>query len=144
MACAASSRDGRRRGISERAAGSGGIVNGRASRLASNKGTSSSPTVMAKKLASQGVALSQEQFHAMGRALLAPRRFAILKQVAATDGLACSKLDEHEVISAATISHHLKELHEAGLVEVERQGRCANLSLRRPGWQGDLHRLSTL
>jgi ArsR family transcriptional regulator len=99
---------------------------------------------MAKKRTSRGVVLSEEQFHAIGRALADPRRFAILRQVAATDGLACSKLDEQEVISPATISHHLKELNEAGLVEVEREGRCANLSLRRTVWQAYLDRLSSL
>jgi ArsR family transcriptional regulator len=134
--------------MSDRAAESGGSESGTvervAKRRASNRVIRSSPPVMAKKTRSRGVALSEEQFHAIGRALADPRRFAILRQVAASDGLACSKLDEHEVISAATISHHLKELHEAGLVEVERQGRCANLSLRRPVWQAYLDRLSSL
>jgi ArsR family transcriptional regulator len=99
---------------------------------------------MAKKRASRGVTLSEGQFHAIGRALADPRRFAIFRQVAAADGMACSKLDEHEVISPATISHHLKELNAAGLVDVERQGRCANLYLRRPVWQAYLDRLSSL
>jgi ArsR family transcriptional regulator, arsenate/arsenite/antimonite-responsive transcriptional repressor len=117
-----------------------GVANGRAS----NEGARSSPTFMAKKRTSRGVALSEEQFHAIGRALADPRRFAILKQVAAADGLPCSKLDEHEVISPATVSHHLRELNEAGLVEVERQGRCASISLRRPVWQAYLDRLSLL
>ena len=120
-----------------------GLV-GRRKRRASNRAAMSSPRVMAKKRGSGGVGLSEDQFHAIGRALADPRRFAILRQVAAADGLACSKLDEHEVISAATISHHLKELHEAGLVDVEREGRCANLYLRRPVWQAYLDRLSSL
>jgi ArsR family transcriptional regulator len=124
----------------DRAAGSDGSGNHRAS----NQAARSSPTLMAKKRGSRGVALSEEQFHAIGRALADPRRFAILRQVAAADGMACSKLDEHEVISPATISHHLKELNEAGLLEVERQGRCANLYLRRPVWQAYLDRLSSL
>jgi hypothetical protein len=99
------------RGMSDRAAESGGRESGTvervAKRRASNRVIRSSPPVMAKKTPSRGVALSEKQFQAIGRALADPRRFAILKQVAAADGLACSKLDEHEVISAATISHHL-------------------------------------
>jgi ArsR family transcriptional regulator len=88
--------------------------------------------------------ISDEQFHAIGRALADPRRFAILQQVAATDGMACSALQEHAVISPATISHHLKELHEAGLVEMEREGRGANLFLCRPVFEAYVKKLSSL
>ncbi len=88
--------------------------------------------------------LSDEEFHAIARALADPRRFAILQQVAAADGLACSALQEHEVISPATISHHLKELNEAGLLEMKREGRGANLFLRRPVFEAYLKRLSSL
>ena len=90
-------------------------------------------------------ALSEEQFHAICRALADPRRFAILQQVAAaSDGMACSALHEHEVISPATISHHLKELNDAGLVEMKREGRGANLFLRRPVFEAYVKRLSSL
>ena len=67
--------------------------------------------------------LSDEQFHAIARVLSDPRRFAILQQIAAADGMACGALHEQEIISPATISHHLKELNEAGLVEMKREGR---------------------
>jgi ArsR family transcriptional regulator, arsenate/arsenite/antimonite-responsive transcriptional repressor len=90
------------------------------------------------------VALPEEQFHAICRALADPRRFAILEQVAATDGLACSALQEHGVISPATISHHIKELHEAGLVNIKREGRNANLFLCRSAFEAYLKRLSSL
>ena len=88
--------------------------------------------------------VTEEQFHAICRALADPRRFAILQQVAAADGLACSSLQEHEVISPATISHHLKELHEAGLVDMKREGRGSNLFLCRPVFDAYLKRLSSL
>jgi ArsR family transcriptional regulator len=90
------------------------------------------------------VDLSEAQFHAICRAVADPRRFAILQQVAAADGLACSSLQEHDVISPATISHHLKELHEAGLVDMKREGRGSNLFLRRPVFDAYLKRLSSL
>jgi ArsR family transcriptional regulator, arsenate/arsenite/antimonite-responsive transcriptional repressor len=88
--------------------------------------------------------LTEEQFHSISRALADPRRFAILRQVAAQDGTACSTLQEHEMISPATISHHLKELSEAGLIEIERHGRAANLFLRRNVWKAYLERLAAL
>jgi ArsR family transcriptional regulator len=90
--------------------------------------------------------MTDEQFRNISRVLADPRRFAILEQVAgaAVEGLACGALHEHAQISPATISHHLKELNEAGLVEVHRDGRCANLSLQREVWQAYLKRLSSL
>jgi|ERR1700742_3946573 ArsR family transcriptional regulator, arsenate/arsenite/antimonite-responsive transcriptional repressor len=90
--------------------------------------------------------LSDEQFLAISRAIADPRRFAILQQVAAfqTGPLACSDLQEHNVISPATISHHIKELTEAGLIHVEREGRCGNLVLQRSVWSAYLKRLSSL
>jgi ArsR family transcriptional regulator len=90
--------------------------------------------------------LSDEQFLAISRAVADPRRFAILQQVAAfQDGpLACSDLREHNVISPATISHHIKELTETGLIHVERAGRNGNLILQRPVWNAYLKRLSSL
>ena len=89
--------------------------------------------------------MTDEQFRAINRVLADPRRFAILQQVAAmADGLGCGALQEHGQISPATISHHVKELTEAGLLNMERDGRCASLSLRRPVWQSYLKRLSSL
>jgi ArsR family transcriptional regulator len=88
--------------------------------------------------------LDEAQFQCIGRAVSDPRRFAILQQIAAADSLACSALQEHEVISAATISHHLKELSEAGLIYMERCGRTANITFRRDIWQSYCARLAAL
>jgi ArsR family transcriptional regulator len=88
--------------------------------------------------------LTDDQFQAIGRAIADPRRFAILKQIAESENLTCSALLAHEVITPATISHHLKELTEAGLVEMERCGRVANITFCRPVWQAYLDRLGEL
>ncbi len=81
---------------------------------------------------------------AIARVIGEPRRFAILQQIARQPVLPCSQLCEHEAISAATISHHLKELQEAGLVEGEREGRTMRLSLRRDVWEAYLRELGSL
>ena len=88
--------------------------------------------------------LTQAEFDAIARAVADPRRFAILQQVASCPGRTCSSLDEHECISPATISHHLKELTEAGLIDLVREGRTAQLTLRRDIWQAYLDRLASL
>jgi ArsR family transcriptional regulator, arsenate/arsenite/antimonite-responsive transcriptional repressor len=56
----------------------------------------------------------------------------------------CSRLEEHAVLSPATVSHHMKELSEAGLIEVRREGREAYISLRRPILDAYLGRLACL
>lgn len=88
--------------------------------------------------------LSAEQFQAIARALAEPRRFAILQQIAREPATNCSALDVQQQISPATISHHIKELQESGLIEVEREGRCANLSLRRDVWEAYLQQLANI
>lgn len=92
----------------------------------------------------QKTKLSPEQFQAIARALAEPRRFAMLQQIGRESSLSCGALNEQEHISPATISHHLKELQEAGLIQVEREGRCANLTLRREIWDAYLKQLSDI
>jgi ArsR family transcriptional regulator, arsenate/arsenite/antimonite-responsive transcriptional repressor len=89
--------------------------------------------------------LADHQFHAISRALAEPRRFAIFQQIAAAeDAVACCDLHEQEAISPATISHHLKELSEAGLITVQHEGRAAKLSMRRDVWREYLNRLGSI
>jgi len=67
------------------------------------------------------------------KALADPRRFELLQQIA-TNGcpLGCAQALATLPISAATLSHHIKELETAGLIDVRREGKFAYLSLR-PG-----------
>jgi len=88
--------------------------------------------------------LSEDQMQAIARALADPRRFAILQQIAGQDCLACGSLAEQKILSPATISHHLKELSDAGLIDVQREGRCASLRLQRHVWNAYIGQLAKL
>ncbi|MGB7267244.1 MAG: metalloregulator ArsR/SmtB family transcription factor [Terracidiphilus sp.] len=70
---------------------------------------------------------------AIFKALSDPHRFELLQQIArAGCPLGCAKALAAIPISAATLSHHIKELETAGLIQVRREGKFAYLTLR-PG-----------
>jgi ArsR family transcriptional regulator, arsenate/arsenite/antimonite-responsive transcriptional repressor len=66
----------------------------------------------------------------LARALADPIRVQILDTLRAGPGEVCQcELAPRFPISQPTLSHHLRKLHEAGLVDVERRGRWAYYSL---------------
>lgn len=76
--------------------------------------------------------ITDDQFHLIARALADPRRFQLLKQIGQSgDTIACEELRGCTCVSAATVSHHMKELETAGLVESTREGKFVNYRLRR-------------
>jgi ArsR family transcriptional regulator len=70
------------------------------------------------------------------KALADETRLQLLGQIAASAAAVCvCELVDAATVNQPTVSHHLKVLREAGLVDVERRGTWAYYSLR-PGASG--------
>jgi ArsR family transcriptional regulator len=89
--------------------------------------------------------LTDRQFDLVARALAEPRRVQFLRQISEADGpLACRSLRGAHTISPATVSHHLKELERAGLIQVLREGREMSATIERHALDAYVARLQAL
>jgi|SRR5882672_12254417 len=90
------------------------------------------------------VRLTDRQIVLISRALADPRRYKVFRQIAASDCIACTAVRAKQPVSAATLSHHVKELETAGLIQIARQGKFANFTVRRDVLQAYLDHLAKI
>jgi ArsR family transcriptional regulator, arsenate/arsenite/antimonite-responsive transcriptional repressor len=77
--------------------------------------------------------LSRARRTAILKALADPHRFRLLEEIAKAEcPIGCAQARSSLAISPATLSHHIKELENAGLIDIRREGKFHFLSLR-PG-----------
>ncbi len=69
-------------------------------------------------------------FERIAKALADSQRCSILERIASTKELCCSDIVDQCAVSQATISHHLKELVTADLVERRKDGQFAYFRFR--------------
>jgi ArsR family transcriptional regulator, arsenate/arsenite/antimonite-responsive transcriptional repressor len=83
-------------------------------------------------MAFRRINIDARQYALIAKALADPSRVEILRRIGeSTQAPTCSCIRDWLNLAPATISHHLRELENAGLVNVERNGKFASISLRR-------------
>jgi len=75
-------------------------------------------------------ALTEAQFGLIAKALADPRRMALLETISGGRECPCARLGALFSLSKATISHHMKELVRAGLVNSRREGQYRYYEVR--------------
>ena len=96
-------------------------------------------------MAAREVQLDDEQFTLISKAVADPKRFEMLQKIGESkESPSCTSICEFVGLAPATVSHHLKELLGAGLIDVKRDGKFAYPTLRRDIWRAYLKRLSAL
>jgi ArsR family transcriptional regulator len=75
--------------------------------------------------------ITGRQFELIAKALSDPRRMALLETIASEDACPCRRLRDQFPVSKATISHHIKELVRAGLVDARKAGQYLHCEVRR-------------
>ena len=89
--------------------------------------------------------LREEQIHLIAKALADPRRYELLRQIGSCGApMQCGDIKDCHPVSAATLSHHMKELDTAGLIRVTREGKFVSYTLRRDVLQAYTEQLAKL
>lgn len=79
--------------------------------------------------------LDQERLARFAKAMGHPARMAILEFLARQDSCFFGDIHEELPIAKATVSQHLKELKEAGLIQGEIEAPKVKYCINRENWQ---------
>jgi ArsR family transcriptional regulator len=82
-------------------------------------------------MAHRTIKLSSADVERIAKALADPQRMKLLGTISASEEFACRRLCRCVPLAKATISHHLRELQRAGLIDVRREGSYMYLRARR-------------
>jgi ArsR family transcriptional regulator len=81
--------------------------------------------------------MTDQEFYRISKVLADPRRFRLLQRISgASEEVSCQALLKEFPIAPATMSHHLKELETAGVVESRFDGVCKFMVARPDAIQG--------
>ena len=86
---------------------------------------------MIVELMSNEPMMSDKQFELVAKALSDPRRMQILESIGGTRECPCQRLVSRFAVSKGTISHHVKELIQAGLITERKEGAFRIYEVRR-------------
>ena len=76
--------------------------------------------------------LNDQQMVMIAKAMADPRRYQIFLQIGGSSApLPCAELLKTHPVSAATVSHHTKELEHAGLITTLREGKYVSFRVER-------------
>lgn len=86
--------------------------------------------------------MDDRQFRLIAKAVADPSRFAALQMIAQQGEVSCSGVCARLDLTPATISHHVKELVEAGLIRQRKEAKFSLLTLNRAVWSAYLKELA--
>ena len=66
----------------------------------------------------------RDKIERISKALADKTRLRIFEAISNCDGMNCGQIVSLRGVTPATVSHHLRVLSEAGLIESRREGQC--------------------
>lgn len=70
--------------------------------------------------------MDRSQIERISKALADRTRLRIYEAIAARSGMTCGDIVSLQGVTPATVSHHLKILSDAGLIDCHKQGQCVH------------------